>query len=414
MSRRLNATFVRSVKSEERTRNYGDGRGGHGLTLVVQPNGVKYWYQRLRIGRRPANIGLGGYPLVSLSEARSSALANARVAKSGGDPRRSRRADIPTVAQTIEVVLERDAPTWRNPEKAMRDWRSAMNRHAEALMDLPVDSITSAQCISVLIPLWNTKRETALRVKRRLASVFKLAIAEGHRTDNPVETASVALPSRRGDAQRPRKHAALPYAEVARALATMERSRAWTGAKLAFRFLVLTAARNGEVRGAKWSEVDLDEALWIIPAERMKAGVEHRVPLSTAAMDVLTAARKLDQRSRLVFPSRRGKTLHHATFNQLLHGLRIPAVPHGFRSSFRDWAAEQTSAPHAIMESALAHQVGNRVEAAYFRSDLLDKRRVLMQLWSDYITRSESGSSCDLKDATVCPCGGKCQKKCHA
>ena len=269
----------------------------------------------------------------------------------------------------------------------MLDWRSGLRRHATALMDLPVDSITSAQCIAVLTPLWNTKRETAVKVKRRLASVFKLAIAEGHRVDNPVDAAGAALPNRRGDAQRARKLAALPYAEVSRALAIMERSRAWTGAKRAFRFLVLTAARNGEVRGATWSEMDLDQALWVVPAMRMKAGVEHRVPLSTAAMDILAAVRELDPRAGLVFPSRRGKTLHHATFNQLLHGLRIPAVPHGFRSSFRDWAAEQTSAPHAVMEAALAHQVSNRVEAAYFRSDLLNKRRELMQLWSDYLTQ---------------------------
>ena len=372
MSRRLNATFVRTVRAEQRTRTYGDGRGGYGLTLVVQPNGVKYWYQRLRIGGRPTNIGLGGYPLVTLAQARSAALANARVARSGGDPRK-RRSGIPTVAQIMEVVLERDAPTWRNLDKTMRDWRNALHRHATAIMNLPVDSVTSAQCIAVLTPLWNTKRETAVKV------------AKGHRIDNPVDAAGAALPNRRGDAQRPRKQAALPYARVAEALSIMERSRAWMGTKLAFRFLVLTAARNGEVRGATWSEMDLDEALWIIPATRMKAGVEHRVPLSAAAMGILAAARKLDRHADIVFPSCRSKTLHHATFNQLLHGLRIPAVPHGFRSSFRDWAAEQTSAPHAVMEAALAHQISSKVEAAYFRSDLLNKRRELMELWAKYL-----------------------------
>lgn len=385
MARRLTATFVRTVRGEQRTRTYGDGRGGFGLTLVVRSNGLKHWYQRLRIGGRPSNVGLGGYPLVTLAQARSRALANARAARLGGDPRR-RRPGVPTVAQMVEIVLERDAPTWRKPDKTMRDWRNGLHRHATAIMHLSVASVTSAQCIAVLTPLWNTKRETAVKVKHRLAAVFKLALAEGHRADNPIEAASVALPNRRGDAQRPRKQAALPYTKVAQALGFVERSRAWVGTKLAFRFLVLTAARNGEVRGATWSEIDLDEKLWVIPATRMKAGVEHRVPLSTTAMDILAAAKELEAcAGDLLFPSCRGRTLHHATFNQLLHGLRIAAVPHGFRSSFRDWAAEQTSAPHAVMEAALAHQVSNRVEAAYFRSDLLDKRRELMQLWAEYL-----------------------------
>ena len=387
MSRRLNATFVRTVKAEHRVRTYGDGRGGFGLTLSVRPNGVKHWYQRLRIGGRPTNVGLGGYPLVTLSQARSAALANARIARAGGDPRKRRR-DVPTVAQTVEAVLERDAPTWRNPERTMRDWRNGLRRHAAAIMHLPVDAVTSAQCIAMLTPLWNTRRETGVKVKHHLAAVFKLAIAEGHRVDNPVDAASAALPNRRGDAQRARKQAALPYSNVAKALAIVDRSRAWVGTKQAFRFLVLTAARGGEVRGATWSEIDLDKALWVVPATRMKAGAEHRVPLSTAAMDVLAAAREIGRRGHLVFPSCRSKTLHHATFNQLLRGLRIAAVPHGFRSSFRDWAAEQTSAPHAVMEAALAHQVSNKVEAAYFRSDLLNKRRELMQHWADYLAQS--------------------------
>ena len=391
MARRLTATFVRTVKGEHRTRTYGDGRGGFGLTLVVRPNGVKHWYQRLRIGGRPSNVGLGGYPLVTLAQARSRALANARAARLGGDPRR-RRPGIPTVAEMVEIVLERDAPTWRKPDKTMRDWRNGLHRHATAVMHLSVASVTSAQCVAVLTPLWNTKRETAVKVKHRLAAVFKLAIAEGHRADNPVDAASVALPNRRGDAQRPRKQAALPYAKVGEALASVERSRAWVGTKLAFRFLVLTAARNGEVRGATWPEIDLDHALWIVPATRMKAGVEHRVPLSTTALDVLAAAKALGAPDGLLFPSCRGRTLHHATFNQLLHGLHILAVPHGFRSSFRDWAAEQTSAPHAVMEAALAHQISNKVEAAYFRSDLLEKRRELMQSWAEYLM-----PSCELR-----------------
>ncbi len=383
-SSRLSAAFVRAVKPASRLKTYGDGRGGFGLTLCVQPNGVKFWTQRIRIMGRPTNIGLGGYPLVTLAKAREIALANARTARSGGDPR-TRKPAIPTVAQSIEAIIERDSPTWRNAPVVSREIRNALHTHTPTLANLRVDDVTSAQCIAALKPLWNSKRETGMKIRQRLSAVFKLAIAEGHRTDNPIDAASAALPSRRGDAQRRRNQTALPYAEVADALAAVERSTAWVCQKLAFRFLVLTAARSGEVCGATWSEVDTDAALWIVQADRMKAGVEHRVPLSTQAIDVLAAAAPMANGNGLVFPARRGGPINRTTISNLMRNLGIAAVPHGFRSSFRDWAADQTSAPHAVMEAALAHQVPNHVEAAYFRSDLLDKRRELMQRWADYV-----------------------------
>ncbi len=254
-------------------------------------------------------------------------------------------------------------------------------------MDLRVDAVRSADCIAVLRELWHTKRETALKLKHRLSAVFKLAIAEGHRTDNPLDAATAALPNRRGDAQRTRRQAALPHQDVARALAILDHTDAWIGTKLAFRFLVLTAARSGEVRGATWPEVDIDERLWIIPGPRMKAGLEHRVPLSSTATAVLAEARQIADGSGLVFPSVQGMTMSDSTLSKLLRENNVGAVPHGFRSSFRDWAAEKTSFHREVLEAALAHQVANKVEAAYFRTDLLEKRRELMQQWADYLKR---------------------------
>ena len=384
MPLKLTETFVQRVKPDSRARTYGDGRGGHGLTLHVQSNGAKWWYQRLRINGQPANVGLGGYPLVTLAEARHAALRNAQIAQDGGDPRPSKR-QVPTVADTLDAVIERDAPTWRHPDRTAANWRNVLRRHAGAVLPLRVDDVTSADCIEVLAPLWNTKRETGRKAKRRLSAIFKLAIAEGHRTDNPIDQASAALPNRRGDQQRVRRQAALPYDQVADALAIVAGSNAWLGTKLAFCFLVLTAARGGEVRGATWTEIDTDAALWTIPRTRMKAGDEHRVPLSTTALAVLTEAQDIADDSGLLFPSVQGKPMSDATLSKLLRENHVPAVPHGFRSSFRDWAAEQTAFPRAVMEAALAHKVADEVEAAYFRSDLLEKRRDLMQEWADYL-----------------------------
>ena len=197
---------------------------------------------------------------------------------------------------------------------------------------------------------------------------------------------------RNGGARRSGRgnHRALPHGEVADAVATVAGTDAWTGTRLAFRFLVLTAARNGEVRGATWDEMDISDALWTIPATRMKAAVEHRVPLSDAALAVLDEARTIADPSDLVFPSITGRPMSDSTLSKLLRENAVAAVPHGFRSSFRDWAAECTPFAREVMEAALAHQVPDAVEAAYFRSDLLEKRRELMQRWADYVQRPTS------------------------
>ena len=382
--KKLTAAFVSRVRPQARVKSYGDGRGGFGLTLHVHPTGVKSWQQHILINGRQTNIGIGKYPAVPLAAARAKALENIRLVRKGGDPRRRGRA-VPTVMDTVENVIARDAPTWRNPERTAKEWRDAFRLHAADLAQRPVNEVTSAECTAVLSALWNDKRDTASKLRQRLAAVFKLVVAEGRRDDNPVDAAYAALPNRRGDAQRKRHHTALPHCEVAAALAVVDTSDAWVGAKLALRFLVLTAARSGEVRGATWDEIDRERAVWTVPAERMKAGVEHRVPLSTGALDVLCHIAASARRGPLLFSTVRGKTMHDNSLSKLLRDEGIAGVPHGFRSSFRDWAAERTDYPRAVVEAALAHRVSDRVEAAYFRSDLFDRRRELMQAWSDYL-----------------------------
>ena len=246
-----------------------------------------------------------------------------------------------------------------------------------------VDAVTTADVMAVLLPIWSTKRETARRLRHRIGAVMKWAVAQGYRVDNPAGDAiSAALPK---TGARIEHRKALPHAEVGAALERIRASGAYQGLVLAFEFLVLTAARSGEVRGARWVEIDRDAAVWTIPGERMKAGREHRVPLSDRALAVLDEARQLVDGAGLVFPSATGRIPSQVSLPKLLRQIGIAAVPHGFRSSFRDWAAECTEARREVCELALAHVNNDRVEAAYRRSDLFERRRTLMQQWADYL-----------------------------
>ena len=248
----------------------------------------------------------------------------------------------------------------------------------------PVGEVTTADVLAVLTPIWSEKPETARRVRQRIGTVMKWAVAEGYREDDPAGAAiSAALP--KGNGTKTAHQRALPFAKVGEALAKVRASQAWPATKLAFEFLVLTAARSGEIRGAKWTEVDTEARTWTVPASRTKTGTEHRVPLSPRAVAVLAEARELSDRSGLMFPSPRGKVLSDNTLSKLLRELGVPGTPHGFRSSFRDWAAECTDADHAVMELSLGHAVGSQVERAYARSDLFDRRRGLMEAWAEYI-----------------------------
>ena len=380
----LSATFVRNVNLPGR---YGDGRDGLGLGLLVRPalrGGLnKSWTQSVRIDGRPTSLGLGRYPVVTLAMARERALGNARTIAQGRDPRRSTKA-VPTFAQALETVIAIHAPGWKDRAGSVRQWRSSLARYALPRIGAKgVDAVTAADVMDVLLPIWSTKRVTASRVRQRIGAVMKWAIAQGLRDDNPAgEAIAAALPK---TAAVQRHQRALPHAEVRAALDQVRRSDAYLGVRLAFEFLVLTAGRSGEVRNARWDEIDRDGAVWTVPADRMKNGREHRVPLSDRALEVLDEALELPAADDLVFPSPTGRVLPQKTLSEFMRALQVDAVPHGFRSSFRDWAAECTDAPREVCELALAHVNGDRVEAAYRRSDLFDRRRALLADWAAYV-----------------------------
>ena len=381
----LSATFVKNVNVPGR---YGDGRGGLGLTLRVKPASrggyCKSWAQSIRINGQKTTIGLGAYPVITLAMARERAVENARTVALGRDPRCASHG-VPTFAKAAETVIAIHAENWRPGSRSEQGWRSSLRDYAmPRLGDKRVDAVTTGDVMAVLLPIWSTKRETARRLRHRIGAVMKWAVAQGYRSDNPAGDAiSAALPK---NGVRIEHRKALPHAEVGAALHKVRTSGTYQGLVLAFEFLVLTAGRSGEVRAARWEEIDRDAAVWTVPAERMKAGREHRVPLAAQALTVLDRAGKLAGSGGLVFSSATGHMLSQTGMPKLLHQLGIDAVPHGFRSSFRDWAAECADAPREVCELALAHVNRDRVEAAYRLSDLFERRRELMQNWSDYLS----------------------------
>ena len=372
----------RKVRALSEPGRYSDGAT---LYLVVAPGGSKQWVQRLTVRRRQTDVGLGGYPVVGLREAREKAQANRAQARSGADPLlERRRAAVPTFRDLASQHIEALRPSWRNAKHAAQ-WGSTLAAYAHPFIgNRPVDQVTRADVIGLLSPIWTKKPETARRVRQRVRAVMARANALEYIEHNPagegIDAALAKLPRIRAH------HPALPYAQLPAALRAVRESTATPAVTLGFEFLALTACRSGEVRGARWEEIDIACAAWTVPAERMKGGRTHRVPLSEQAIAVLEEARGLDNGSGLVFPApRSGLDLSDMAFAQLLRRLELDFVPHGLRSSFRDWAAEQTNAPHAVMEAALAHSVKNSTEAAYFRSDLFELRRGLMAEWGRFL-----------------------------
>ena len=383
----LSAAFCRNVAEA------GLYCDGNGLYLEVDPSGARRWVQRLVIRGKSRTLGLGGFALVSLSEAREQALANRKLARAGGDPlaARRRRRGMPTFEEAAAEVWRQKRDAWRNA-KHVKDWPASLRLYVfPQVGDKLVSEITSADLLQVLAPLWHAKPETARRVRQRIGAVMKWAVAMELRPDNPAGEALGQALGRQQDVVRHRP--ALGHDEVGRAVSVIRASRAWAGTKLAFEFLVLTAARSAEVRLATWGEVDRDSAVWAIPGSRMKTRREHRVPLCGHAVEILDEAERLRGDGSgptpmdLLFPSPRGKALSDMTLSKLVKEQGIAAVPHGFRSSFRDWASERTNHPREVVESALAHVVGNQTEAAYARSDLFERRRRLMDDWAAYIDR---------------------------
>lgn len=361
---------------------------GNGLYLKVDPSGAKRWIQRIVIEGKRRDVGIGPLSLVTLAEAREKALENRKLARAGGDPlaTKKRSMEVLTFKAAAEKVHELSKPTWRN-DKHGDQWINTMTTYVFPVFGSKrVDTVTSADVLAALSPIWNSHPETARRVKQRMGSVFKWAMANGWRTDNPAQTIGNALPKH--DRSKVKHREALPYDAVAAAIQKVRSSEAGTATKLAFEFLVLTATRSGETREALWSEFDLDKAIWTVPAARMKGKKLHRVPLPPRCIAILEEAAKLKRDGDdIVFPGTKDKRpLSDMTLSKLMKELGIAAVPHGFRSSFRDWAGEQTHHPREVIEFALAHVIRDKAEAAYARSDLFEKRRTLMSDWQDYLS----------------------------
>ena len=362
---------------------------GRGLYLRVAKGGSKGWILRITVDGRRRDIGLGGYPAVTLAKARQLADGHRLAVAEGRDPlAEKRRAKMLTFAEASAKVHEANLPRWKN-EKHTAQWLSTLERYAfPTIGKMPVDRIERRDVLAILTPIWTAKPETARRTRQRIRTVLKWAMAHEFVEHNAAgEGIDGALPAMR---RFKAHHRALPYAEIPAALETIDVSPAGLAARACMRFLILTAARSGEARGALWSEVDVEGREWRTPAERMKGGVEHRVPLSDAAVTALHEAAPLRGGDDLIFPSPRkhGRPLSDMALTKTLRdcGLADRATVHGFRSAFRDWAAERTNAPHAVMERALAHAVADAVEAAYARSDLFERRRALMAEWGRFVT----------------------------
>ncbi len=362
---------------------YGDGAG---LQLAVAPTGARKWVYRYMTQGKAREMGLGDYPTITLAEAREKALEARRLARSGVDPIAERRKDrrVPTFGELADDIAGQLAEGFRN-DKHKAQWKMTLAVYAEPLRAKPVDAIETADILAVLQPIWQAKAETASRLRGRIERVLNAAKAKGYRTgENPAAWRGHLenlLPKRQKLTRG--HHAAMPYADVPAFIVRLREREAV--AALALEFCILTAARSGEVLGARWSEIDLDAKTWVIPAERMKAAREHRIPLSERALDIV----KLMEAAKTgghVFPGQRaGKPLSVMALEMLLRRMNLDNVTtHGFRSAFRDWAGNETHFARELAEHALAHVIGDAAEQAYRRSDALEKRRAMMEAWATY------------------------------
>ena len=373
---KLTDSFVRSVK------NPGKYSDQHGLILRVSASGAKQWIWRGRIGARTRDLGLGGYPYVTLGEARSTALEYRAVARQGGDPS-VKRTEVPTFREAADRVIALHAPKWKPGGKSENQWRSSLATYVfPNIGSTSVEQVTSADVMACLTPLWHSRSTTAKRVLQRISAIMRWSIAQGFRVDNPAdERITAAL----GTNARSSKHlAAVPHTELAARLDKIRSASAFPTVRLAAEFAILTATRSGETRGAMWSEINLDERLWKIPAERMKGNRSHRVPLSNRAADLLAEAVRFKSDTGLVFPDRNGREIPGWVIPKLFRSLNVGGTLHGMRTAFRNWCAENGTS-REVAETCLAHRIGSSTEQAYRRTDFLERRRCLMEEWSLYL-----------------------------
>jgi integrase len=382
---KLTATIIKELAEPGR---YPDGEG---LYLKVSPSGGKSWVLRIQVNGTRRDIGLGDAKHIPVRTARLEAGAAKKLAAAGIDPLEERRKVtrvIPTFEQAAKSVHAEMVKSWKNG-KHTKQWLKTLELYAyPKLGKLKVNKIDGPLIRDALAEIWLEIPETARRVRQRIGTVLDWSYSNGLRdTEAPMRSISKGLPRQ----SRKKGHfAALPHPKVAQFIVEL-RAKAACASTLALEAVILTAVRSGELRLATWSEFDEDLTLWTIPEERMKMGVEHVVPLSAQAADVFRRARDLQiEGNDLVFPNcRSGKALSDMALLQLVRGMDYEVTVHGFRSSFRDWAAEETDVAEAVAEASLAHSVGDKTKAAYLRTDFFKKRRVLMQGWADYCCASQ-------------------------
>ena len=363
---------------------------GGNLYLRVKESGARAWVFRFKQAGRVREIGLGATHSRTLAEAREKSEAMRNAILNGTDPAQVLTRRDPTrmtFQQCAEALIEAKRPGWRNAKHAQQ-WQNTLRDYAyKTLGAKDPNDVTIADIKAILLPIWPTKTETATRVRQRIEAVLDYAAVHGlcDSARNPARWKGVldkVLPKPE-KVRTKEHHAAAPYADVPRIMAAL-RDKEHVSA-LALRFIILTACRSGEGRGATWDEFDLDAKLWTIPAARMKAAKPHRVPLADDAVAILRTMQEWQREGcPLVFPGARGGLLSDVAVNKTLHGIAPDVTVHGFRSAFRDWAAEQTAFPARVCELCLAHGNPDKVEAAYQRSDLFDKRRDLMDAWASY------------------------------
>jgi integrase len=399
MAREIGRLTALKVEKAKEAGMYADGGG---LYMRVTPEGTKNWVLRYMLDRKPHWMGLGPFPLYGLQEARARALDARRKRHDGIDPIEARRADrarqrldaarAVMFKQCAESYIASHRAGWRN-EKHKYQWSATLSTYAYPVIgSLPVQAVDTALVLKVLEPIWTAKPETASRVRQRIENILDFAKVRGYRDgENPARWRGhldKLLPAR-SKVRAIEHHAALPYAELPTFLASLGTREAIAARGL--EFLILTAARTGEVIGALWNEIDLLNKTWTVPAARMKAHREHRVPLSPRALAILSemqAARNRDGAGAFVFPGHKPDTgLSNTAFLMLMRRMgRADLTAHGFRATFKTWASERTSFQNEIVEASLAHTIGGRVEQAYQRSDLLAKRHRLMQQWATFCT----------------------------
>lgn len=391
---------LRNVLTPLAVKNAKPGRhaDGGGLHLLVKESGARSWVYRFMLNGKSRDIGLGpaGPDGISLSQARDARDALRLKVKAGIDPLEERQreaAEALAAAQAAQVAgmtfkavaetyIGANEGSWRN-DKHRQQWKNTLATYVYPVIgELPVAEVGTAHVLQILEPIWKAKAETASRVRGRMETILDAAKARGYREgENPARWRghiAQILPARsrltRGH------HKAMAYEAIPAFVGALHKRGAV--AALALEFTILTAARTGEVIGAKWDEVDLDKAIWTIPASRMKAGKEHRVPLSPRAVEILKSTQGL--RKEWLFPATKGGKMSGMAMTMLLRRMKVDVTVHGFRSGFRDWAVECTGYAHEVAEMALAHTIENKVERAYRRGDLFDKRRRLMDDWATY------------------------------